>query len=522
LCASDMLHLARAVRESVSCEPEVKPEADPDILRSDLADAVDRLSAATDDPFALAAVGRASLALAKWSIDTGEAGGEIYLQDAREFLGRARERLFDDPVLLIASARAAYYSGNFEEQETFALDALRILGGFEGPLPGTPEDAAKQLTRSPEFLDALKWLGDAAGRLLSGRSGADPVAEAVGMLQGGRALLLAAVQPQADEVDWQSAASYLGAVGLPLQELAWLDEGRRRLPESNLLANDVINALWRAGRPELAVLHAQEIAAENPESGACAWYVGYSEALLGNWRRRQEDPDGAIAAYRQAEESFRASLETAPEFEQSVLSWRARLALSRGFAHLLAERQQEAASCLVEGIALDPSIARQRDELDREAVDLLDGALEWRRSGASPVDPLRLVSDLLEADPENALWPRSVADSELREALRADGRGEHLVGDDYLRTSLEAAEQALAIGGEKEDVRVLAQDLTILAERLLARNEPDSARPYLIRAAPLLDLDPPEANASPEQLRALAALLRADLGAPRPINRPGR
>ena len=516
-----LLELAKGVREQATLEPLIQDQ-DPDELRAALAQALERLRADEQDPAHQAAVGLVSLALAKWSIDAGEAGADIYLADAETFLESARERIHDSPELLLASARSAYYGGRIEEQETFAVEALSLLPRLpELPLD-RPGEAAGLLAEPAVRQEAWRWLGDAAGRLLARRSGSDPLIEALGLLRGGRALLFAAASPRADEVDWQSAGSYLGAVGLPLHELAWLDEGRRRFPDSSLIANAISTAFWRSGRPELAVSQAHEIASLHPDSANCAWYLGYARVALGDWLRRQEQPDQAIAVYEQAEQSFRESLELAPEYEASVVRWLARLALSRGFAHLLSDRQAEAASCLVEGIGLDQGIAPERDGLDREAVDLLDGALEWRARGASPVDALDLVRQLLTADPDNALWPRSVADSELREALRADGRDERAAADAFLQLSIQAAEQALELGGQQQDVHVLAQDLTIFAERLLARGEPDRAREFLVRAAPLLDQEPPPPTATLEQLRAMAADLRQLLGEPRPINREGR
>ena len=41
---------------------------------------------------------------------------------------------------------------------------------------------------------------------------------------------------------------------------------------------------------------------------------------------------------------------------------------------------------------------------ERFALDLLDGALEWRAAGRSPVAALDLVQRLLAAEPGNAAW----------------------------------------------------------------------------------------------------------------------
>jgi len=179
----------------------------------------------------------------------------------------------------------------------------------------------------------------------------------------------------------------------------------------------------------------------------------------------------------------------------------------------------------VDGIAQLPSIAAVRDGLDREALDLLDGALEWRASGPSPVDALDLAARLLAVDPGNAAWPRAVSDSELREALRAAGRvAPETDVERWLDTSIAAGRQALELDPEGEaSRRALAQALTIRAERLLANESGDlaAAANLLEEAAPLGGQEPPPA-AGREALQACAAALRGWLGEARPVNRPGR
>ncbi len=126
-------------------------------------------------------------------------------------------------------------------------------------------------------------------------------------------------------------------------------------------------------------------------------------------------------------------------------------ALGRGFAHLLADRRSAAAGGLVAAIGLRPAVAAQRDGLDREALDLVDGALEWRWSGPSPVDPRALADQLAAVDSASAFWPRAIADAELREGLRAYGRSEPDQGLKHLRTSLEIARRALALEDDEEN-----------------------------------------------------------------------
>ena len=164
-----------------------------------------------------------------------------------------------------------------------------------------------------------------------------------------------------------------------------------------------------------------------------------------------------------------------------------------------------------------------RDGLDREALDLVDGALEWRASGASPVDGLELALRLIAADPANARWAGAVADALLREGLRAIGRGEVGPGVEGLRDSVSAARAVLAADGSETNRRALAQSATTLAEILLAEGlETAEPGPLLVEAALLLGLESPALDAPREVLEHHAVVLREALGPARPVARPGR
>jgi hypothetical protein len=197
----------------------------------------------------------------------------------------------------------------------------------------------------------------------------------------------------------------------------------------------------------------------------------------------------------------------------------------------------------VQAIALEPAVVTARDGLDRDALDLCDGALEWRDDGPSTVDPMALADALVAAHPGDAFWVRAVSDSELREALRADGRSPEkrtrevvqdgatvkeevpvptAEGDGYLRVAIEVARRAPKIEDTPENRRPLAQCLTISGERLLERGEVADARGPLREAAQLLGQRVPEDGAGLETLRQIAADLRRELGEARPVFRPGR
>jgi hypothetical protein len=199
---------------------------------------------------------------------------------------------------------------------------------------------------------------------------------------------------------------------------------------------------------------------------------------------------------------------------------------------------------LVQAVTFHRDLGEVRDGLDRDVLDLVDGLLEWRERGASPVDPLELLDRLERVDPQSARWAVAVADSELREALRADGRNQDRVerttvdasgrplrmamgrpteeGDAYLRASLAAARRALRRSDEPDVRWTLAQSATIWAERMLERGRLEGVRESLAEAAEQLGLRAPATEAGTQELNELSQQLRAQLGDARPRLRPGR
>lgn len=490
-------------------------------VRDELAAALAALDAAPGDAAAEERVGRASLALARLLLDSGGEGVEFLLADAENFLSRAQQRSPRDLALAFDLARAAFVAGKAPLEEERALAARALLP----PLPGEIGAALDAVATSAEQREAVRWVGDAAARRVAERFGGDAVEELRAMRRGAESLLLAAAAATGDDKDWQSAASFLGAIGLPRHELAVLLEGLERNPAADALRADLNLALWRAGRPELGVESADGLAERHPDDAACAWYAGYARMLDSDWRRREEAVDAAIAGYERAESAFERSLELNPDFAGSVRRYRALCAQSRGFAHLLAERRVEAAACLIEAVRRDPGVAAVRDGLDRETVDLIDGVLEVRASGASPVAFLDLLDDLTAADPANAAWARRVADSALREALRADGRGEPREGDLFMKYSYGALDRAAAIApGDPDNLPQVAQINCIIAERLLQRGITEGVAGFLARSAAALGVEPvaPPEGADRAALEAFAAGLRERIGEPRPVFRPGR
>lgn len=491
--------------------PELAPAAE---LERALELADDNLSRDRSSADAQLALGRAALMLARRRMQDNGPGIGLLLEDAKLALARAQEARPDDVLLLLDRARVANYLSDFAEQERLALAAL----------------AARKVDLASNELDddlteAARWLGDACARRLDERASGDPTEAALAMRNGALALAQAALGREHDATDWLSLASFYGALGRSKERLELVHAGLLQFPLDGPLRNELANACWAVGRPELLVERSEELATRFADRGwpELDWYVGFARVLEAEWLRRGSKSDEALASYALAEERFRRASDS--PFRDSCQHYLAQAALGRGFAHLTAGRRELAAACVVEAARIRPQIFGLRDGLEREAVDLIDGVLEWRTSGASPVDALSFMSDLIGAAGSDARWPSAVSDAQLREALRAFGRNEPDEGFRYLRASGAAAFEAYQLESSDTCARAWAQVQTIWAEQLLA-HRPESSRDeiegWLSGATRLLALDPPAAGASIEELREVAARLRARLGAARPVFRPGR
>jgi hypothetical protein len=525
---------ASLLRYARNARPPARPAVPAESLRSEseLAVALEELERmpATErsTPQTRLQRARTALELARVRLAAAAGGADLLLEDALADFAAAGEALPEDAGLRLEAARAAFLLGRFEDQERLALSALAILDRTAPPPDALHETDWEWLVPADDQrTEALRWLGDAAARRIAARAGAAPREEALGLLRAGRALSLVAAGAESDATDWVSLASFYGAIGRRREELAAAREGLARHPASDELRAALRRVATLAGRPELALEVARELAGEHPDDAGVAWHLGYANLEDAERLRRAEDPRGALQRYAEADDAWLRSVELQPNFASGVAQYRARVELGQGFAHLLAEDRVSAAEELVRAVATSPSIAGLRDSLDREALDLLDGVLEARASGPSPVDALALGERLAAADIAGAAsWLAAVADSELREALRAAGRGAPDADvDDYLARAAAAARRALEhAAGEAVAVRSLAQALVISAERALARDELDVAelRRWLTEAAGLVGSDPPGQEADREALEALARGLRSALGEAAPITRPGR
>ena len=542
---------AGALPRASSLGDALPPE---DELERELAALDARIKAAPQDPELAARFGKALLDLARRRTERRESGTQLLFEDAEQNLARALAATPERWELWIERARAAWFLQRFEDERAFGVRALALAGLARLPDEGAlcaelsaSRDGANG-GRSPledeRVVEALRWIGDAHARLLGARAGGDPAAEVTGLVEGLRALGLVAASPFADAQDWTSFATFAGAAGLAQEELALALAGARRFPLAAELRQSLNDLLWTTGWTERAPELADRLLSESAPAPEAAWYSGYAWILAAEDARRREDPERAIARYDVASARFAAGLAAGPEDDRSYRTFLALTHLGRGMAQARAGRQALAADELVLALAVGTPLADARDGLGCDALDLVDKTLEWTESGASPVDPLALLERLQPLAPDDPTWALAISDSELREALRADGRNPERAeretvdasfrpiripiglpteeGDRYLAASIDAARRAPWPAGAAPDPRPLAQAATIRAERLLERGRRDGVREALAAAAPYLGAEPPPADASAEELRAFAARLRTALGPARPRERPGR
>ncbi len=515
---------------------------DADTLANTLNDLDHRMKDVHGDPALDAQYAKASLDLARRHIESQQQDAQILLQDAELHFARALDKEPDHYEWWVERARTAYFLQDFEHQVTFGRRALALAGTAAG-------DAARDLT-SPTTLandraiEALRWIGDGDARLLADRAGKDPVAEIGGMLEGLRALAVVAASAYGDATDWTSFASFCGALGLWREELAIAEAGAMRLPAAAELRQRLNDSLWNGGQVALAPELADRIAQANAPSADAQWFSGYAYVLAAEQDRREEHPRSAIREYVDAAERYRSAIDLRPDYADNCNYWIAMTWLGRGLAHARAGERAEAADCLVEAVGTGAALTEARDGLGYEALDLVDKICEWRESGPSPVEPIALLDRLDEVAPDEPFWAAAISDSELREALRADGRnpvreeretvdaaGNPIrmpmglpteEGDAYLRASIAAGRRAAERAKTDDDKHPLAQADTIWAERMLQRGRSDGVAEALAEAAPLMGVAAPADDADVDALRAVAATLRAVLGEARPKLRPGR
>lgn len=514
-------------------EPDGRAPADNAALEAELAEADAGVQKDTHDPAAQARFGRASLALARSRVESGFTRDVPFLlQDADHWLGLAAQGPPKDVTLCLDRAETSYRLSDFTAEETHAREALALVPARPDLRSASIKKIADRLATSRELREALRWVGDAAARNVPARAGGDPVAELEGIVRGNQALMLVCLAREASESDWLALASFHGLLGRRELELEFLEVGVLHVPESQALRAALTDACWRGGDLDPLTGTAQ-LAMSAPthdgpttmshrlESAEGHWYLGVAWIQRAEWARRGERPSDAIREYQGAERAFERCAELKPEFAANCTLQRAACRLGQGFAHLLADERASASQSLIEALKLAPTIQGTRDGLDREPLDLLDGSLEWRASGPSPVDATKLLDALEQATPGNPFWLRALSDSELREARRAQHRNAPTEALLYCEAAIQAARHARTLADDEDSKRAYLLPLSLEAELFLAKDELAPARAPLAEIARELGMAAPE-EAGLGFWKDLLAQVRAKLGEAAPVIRPGR
>ncbi|MEO6595643.1 MAG: hypothetical protein ABIP94_12895 [Planctomycetota bacterium] len=499
----------------------------------------------TDDAKWFASYAKASLDLGRRHLESGARDTQLLFEDAARYFEKALDKSPAHCEWWIERARTAYFLQRFEQQVDCGRRAFALAAGAD-QMPLASELLANPVLENANAIEALRWIGDGNARLLVDRAG--KAGEVAGMVEGLRALGIVAASPFGSDGDWISFASFCGALGLRREEQAIVQCGALRLSGSRDLRQALNSALWNDGRPDLSGVVAEAIERAHAPSAESAWFAGYAWILVAENARRCEQPQSAFHAYDAALRWFDLARTRNEGYRDSCSYFAAVVQLGKGLASVRAGDRVSAAARLAAAVVAHRDLSSCRDGLGYDVLDLVDKILEWRAdtpslSEAALVRPLVLLDQLDAVAPDDAFWAVAVADSALREALRADGRNpERAVretvdaagnkitmpmglptteGDAWLQASIVAGRRALSRAKTDSDKQLLAQSLTIQAERQLERGKVD-VQNVLAEAAPLLGLDAPTASADEAALRAVAVKLRTLLGEARPRQRDGR
>lgn len=483
---------------------------------------------------------KASLDLARRHLEEQKRDVQILLDDAEMHWKRALAAEAAHPEWWIERARTAYFLGHFTEQVEFGERAAVTAQAAHPQL--RPGD-------DPLVVEALRWVGDAYARQL-GNGGELPVETTARAIGGAfTALEVVAHGGCATAKDWLSFASFLELVGLRDSSEVEALRGLQTFSADR----DLWMQLFRvASSPQGAAREADLVVqgARLPpgrDLATALWWAGYAHTNVAEHYRRLDLDVAALHAYERARARFAEAMAKNSEFTADCTQHLAAIHLGRGHALVFSDRPR-AARELVAAVRTIPQLAeqlaQQRDGLGYDVLDLVDKLLEWRATGPTDVDSAALLTELLAAAPQTPFYGLAIADAELREALRADGRNPERAmrdtvdaagkpirmpmglatdeGDAYLQRSLAAARRVAALVATPEDHQVLAQSATIAAERDLERHRLAAVPGYLAEAAQALGLTPPPAGADVAALTAFAAQLRKRLGEARPRQRDGR
>lgn len=512
---------AAAAGSAPQADPFTRVLANAQELEAQLAELDTQLQHTRDDAELRARFALASLDLARVRLDAGGRDASWLLADAERSFGMALTQQPARADWWIHRARTAFLQSEFAAQVAHASQALRAARGVSV----RELDLAVPLA-DPTAVEALRWLGDGLLRQFPARC-ADAKVTAAELSHDVRdsltALALVATSPFGDDNDWTGFASACGGFGLWREQCAAARMGALRLPAAPGIRGALHQALWAGGASLDVAEVAEAIAAQCQQEGGGAaaqagarWYAGYACILLAEQHRRAEQASLAIAAYQRARGHFGAD-----STQYSALCW-----LGQGFAHVRHHDRAAAAECLLQAIACGSDLTTARDGLGYDALDLVDKIFEWRARGSSPVDPRNLFARIEAVAPATPYWAVAIADSQLREALRADGRiaaGRPTEpGDAHLLTCLALLREARARLVSEPDRVALAQADTIWAERQLARQRDTGVAFALREACELLGQELPTDLASPANQPQLATHLRQLLGEARPRWRDGR
>ncbi|HLQ39259.1 MAG TPA: hypothetical protein VK348_15730 [Planctomycetota bacterium] len=478
---------------------------------------------------------KASLDLGRRRLEARQKDAELLLDDADLHWQKALELEPRHAGWWIERARTAYFLGQFANEAAHGQRAFEVAAAA-----GKPDSPLQDAVA----VEALRWVGDGNARLLAERTSAGAAIELRGIAEGMRALARVAASVYGTAQDWLSLASFCGALGLRGAEFHVAERSAMWFPADRDLRQYLNQALLTAGQFWRVTDVADAIARQHPDSADAQWFAGYAWMLAAENHRRVEAPDDALADYEQARLRFERAKTLRADYADDCRRMIALTFLGRGFAHAQTGRRAPAADGLVAAVKSNADLAAARDGLGYDVFDLVDKILEWRETGPSNVEPLALLDRLLQAAPGQPFYGLAIADSLLREALRADGRnpvraergtvdaGGNRIrmpmglptddGDRYLRASIAVARRVLQFTRSDADKMVLAQSDTICAERMLERNRLDGVAEALAEAAPLLGQQAPPAGADVVALAAAAARLRELLGEARPRLREGR
>lgn len=498
-----------------------------------------------DDPALLARYAKASLDLARRHMETQQRDVAVLLADAEQSFRRALATDPAHPDWWIERARTAWCEQRFGDQVAHGRAAVRAAIGVDAE-----ELPAREPLAGPMVVEALRWVADGEARRYTTLLADEPAAAGAAITAALRAFGAVAASACGTENDWVTFASFCGSLGLAREQFLAARAGALRFPGSRPIRESLHAALWQAGRAGDVVTVAdavlEELGAGHPGRADALWFVGFAGLLAAENDRRAERLPAARQHYALARERFAAAAAARADYRDNCRYMVALAHLGDGLAAVGAGQRQQGADDLVLAVASWSNLGAARDGLGYDVLDLVDKIGEWRADGPSPVDVLSLAQRLDAVVPDDAFYVVALADSQLREALRADGRNPVRTerdtvdaagrpirmllgvpndeGDAYLLRALQLLRSRRDRLVSEEDRITLAQCATIWAERQFERGRREGVAAALREAAEVLGIEGPPV-AEDDALATLqhrCSVLRHRLGEARPRWRDGR